>query len=105
MPETLRGFVLFRTFCSPCLTVSARISPGPITPHSLKIAEGHHRFCFSPCGGLNLWPQPPRLLARTSVDVSKPVPYLQTQLSGLQEWAYKSKQEWLRRLWSSVNGA
>ncbi len=76
-----------------------------ITPHSLKIAEGHHRFCFSPCGGLNLWPRPPRLLARTSVDVSKPVPYLQTQLSGLQEWVYKSKQEWLWRLWSSVNGA
>jgi peptidoglycan/xylan/chitin deacetylase (PgdA/CDA1 family) len=76
-----------------------------ITPHALKIALCHHRFCFSPCSGLNPWPQPPRLLARTGVDISKPLPYLQTQLSGLQELAYKSKRERLRRLWSSVNAA
>jgi peptidoglycan/xylan/chitin deacetylase (PgdA/CDA1 family) len=76
-----------------------------ITPHSLKAAMAHHRFCFSPCGGLNSWPQPRRLLARTGVDVSRPLSYLQTQLSGLQDLAYKSKWEWLRRQWSSLGGA
>jgi peptidoglycan/xylan/chitin deacetylase (PgdA/CDA1 family) len=76
-----------------------------ITAHSLKVAMDNHRFCFSPCGGLNPWPQPPRLLARTGVDVSKPVPYLQTQLSGLSDRAYKSKREWLWRQWSSLNAA
>jgi peptidoglycan/xylan/chitin deacetylase (PgdA/CDA1 family) len=76
-----------------------------ITPHSLKVAMDRHHFCFSPCGGLNPWPQPPRLLARTGVDVSRPLPYLQTQLSGLQDLAYKSKWEWLRRQWMSVDVA
>jgi peptidoglycan/xylan/chitin deacetylase (PgdA/CDA1 family) len=88
-----------------CYFFSWTYSWDEITAHSLKVAMGHHRFCFSPCSGLNSWPPPPRLLARTGVDVSKPVSDLQTQLSGLQDLAYKSKREWLWRLWSSVSAA
>jgi peptidoglycan/xylan/chitin deacetylase (PgdA/CDA1 family) len=88
-----------------CYFFSWTYSWNEITPHSLKVLINRYRFCFSPCGGLNHWPQPPRLLARTGVDVSRPLPYLQTQLSGLQDLAYKSKWEWLLQQWASVEGA
>jgi peptidoglycan/xylan/chitin deacetylase (PgdA/CDA1 family) len=88
-----------------CYFFSWTYSWDEITPHSLKTVMARHRFCFSPCGGLNSWPQPRRLLARTGVDVSRPLPYLQTQLSGLQDLAYKSKWKWLRRQWMCVDVA
>jgi peptidoglycan/xylan/chitin deacetylase (PgdA/CDA1 family) len=88
-----------------CLFFSWTYSWNEITPHALKVAMARHQFCFSPCGGLNLWPQPPRLLARTGVDVSRSLPYLQTQLSGLQDLAYRSKWKWVLRQGSLVGGA
>lgn len=86
----------------PCHYFAWTYSWDEITPKSLKLALDCHKFCFSPCSGLNPWPRPPRLLWRTAVDVSKPLPYLQTQISGLPDQAYRSKRAWLKQMRRSV---
>jgi peptidoglycan/xylan/chitin deacetylase (PgdA/CDA1 family) len=76
-----------------------------VTPASLATATKNHSFCFSPCCGLNEWPLRRTLLWRTGVDVSKPVSHLQTQISGLVDYTYRSQRLRLRSLADSINGS
>ena len=72
-----------------------------ITKASLTAAGNCHTYCFSPCSGLNEWPNRLPLLWRTGVDVSKPLSHLQTQLCGLLDYAYRNKRLELLSLWNS----
>ncbi|MGB9196422.1 MAG: polysaccharide deacetylase family protein [Terriglobales bacterium] len=86
----------------PCHFFAWTYSWDGITSASLASAMHHHEFCFSPCCGLNRWPVRERLLWRTGVDVSKPVSHLQTQLSGLVDFAYRHQRQSLRSLSKSA---
>ena len=72
-----------------------------ITKASLTAARNCHAYCFSPCSGLNEWPNHKPLLWRTGVDVSKPLSHLQTQLSGFLDYTYRNKRSELLSLWKS----
>lgn len=63
-----------------------------ITPQALGLIFNRHRLCFSPCSGLNAWPAG-KLLWRTAIDVSKPLPFLKTQVSGVVDRFYRPKRE------------
>lgn len=72
-----------------------------ITKASLTAARNCHACCFSPCCGLNEWPNHKPLLWRAGVDVSKPLSHLQTQLSGLLDYTYRRQRLELLSLWNA----
>ena len=82
-----------------CAFFSWTYSWREITAEGLAIASQCHRYCFSPCSGLNRWPVSERLFWRTGVDVSRPVSHLQTQLSGVVDWFYRDQRRALARMW------
>ena len=71
-----------------------------ISPASLKVAQAHHQYCFSPCSGLNRWPISRDLLWRTGVDVSKPLSSFKSQISGVVDWMYASQRRELSSMWN-----
>ena len=73
-----------------------------ISPACLKIAQEYHRYCFSPCSGLNRWPTPRSLLWRTGVDVSKPLSSFKSQISGIVDCMYGPQRRELLSMWNSL---
>jgi peptidoglycan/xylan/chitin deacetylase (PgdA/CDA1 family) len=71
-----------------------------ISPASLKIAQAHHQYCFSPCSGLNRWPISRPLLWRTGVDVSKPLSSFKSQISGIVDYMYSAQRQKLVSVWN-----
>ncbi len=70
-----------------------------ISPAALQVAQTYHRYCFSPCSGLNRWPSSGDLLWRTGVDISKPVFHLKSQLSGVVDWMCRRQSKELCSMW------
>jgi len=89
----------------PCPFFAWTYSWNGVTRESLAAALQCHTYCFSPCSGVNHWPQPRRLFWRTGVDVSKPVSHLQTQVSGIVDYLYRTQRLELSTLWDSVTAS
>jgi peptidoglycan/xylan/chitin deacetylase (PgdA/CDA1 family) len=74
-----------------------------ISHPALKIAQACHRYCFSPCSGLNSWPVSERLLWRTAVDICKPLPNLKSQISGVVDCMCRRQRQRLSSLWAHAS--
>src|SRR5437763_17123224 len=83
----------------PCLFFAWTYSWNQLSDDALKVGQAHHRYCFSPCSGLNSWPSSERLLWRTGVDVSKPVSNLKSQLSGVVDRMCRPQRQRLSSMW------
>lgn len=70
-----------------------------ISHRALKVAQACHQYCFSPCSGLNSWPVSQHLLWRTGVDISKPLPNLKSQISGVVDCMCTRQRQWLSSQW------
>jgi peptidoglycan/xylan/chitin deacetylase (PgdA/CDA1 family) len=83
----------------PCLFFAWTYYWNEISSASLKIAQTYHRYCFSPCSGLNSWPISRRLLWRTGVDVRKPLSSFKSQISGVVDCMYSAQRQKLLSMW------
>lgn len=84
----------------PCPFFAWTYAWNEISHPALKTAQACHRYCFSPCSGLNHWPVSQRLLWRTGVDISKPLPNLKSQISGIVDGMCSRQRQWLCAQWT-----
>jgi peptidoglycan/xylan/chitin deacetylase (PgdA/CDA1 family) len=86
----------------PCPFFAWTYSWDEISQPALKVAHACHQYCFSPCSGLNRWPVSERLLWRTAVDISKSLPNLKSQISGVVDYMCRGQRQWLYSQWTLV---
>jgi peptidoglycan/xylan/chitin deacetylase (PgdA/CDA1 family) len=84
----------------PCSFFAWTYSWNEISSPALRVAQASHQYCFSPCSGLNGWPVSERLLWRTGVDISKPLPNLKSQISGAVDYMCRRPRQRLCSLWT-----
>lgn len=84
----------------PCSFFAWTYSWSEISDVALRVGQASHQYCFSPCSGLNRWPVSERLLWRTGVDISKPLPNLKSQISGVVDCMCGRQRQRLRSLWT-----